>query len=157
MRVSMSVAGLALVLAACGGEKKADEAPAAATPAAEAPAAAAAPAAGGTKHDVSMELVGSDYKFVPDVTTIKAGDVVVFHNKSGGPHNVQFYPDSIPAGAAAALDAAMKDRMGPVAGPLLAEPDATYEVAFAGAPAGEYKFYCLPHMAFKMKGKIVVQ
>ena len=67
MRVSMSVAGLALVLAACGGDKKAEEAPAAATPAAEAPAAA--PAAGGTKHDISMELVGSDYKFVPEETT----------------------------------------------------------------------------------------
>ena len=51
----------------------------------------------------------------------------------------------------------MKDRMGPAAGPLLAEPDATYEVSFAGAPTGEYKFYCLPHQAFKMHGKITVQ
>lgn len=157
MRVSMSVAGLALVLAACGGgEKKAEETPAA-TPAPAAEAPAAAPAAGGTKHDINMHLEGTVYKFDPEVTTIKAGDVVVFHNVSGGPHNVEFFPDSIPAGAAAVLDAAMKDRMGPVAGPLLAEPNATYEISFAGAPTGEYKYSCLPHMAMKMHGKIIVQ
>jgi plastocyanin len=159
MRVTSIVAGLAIILAACGGEKKAeDQSTTTATP--EQPAAAApaaAPAAGGATHDVSMELVGSTYKFDPSELTIKSGDVVNFHNKSGGPHNVSFWADSIPAGAADKLKAAMPDQMAPLEGPLLTEPDAVYKVSFADAPKGDYKFYCLPHLALGMKGKITVQ
>ena len=104
-----------------------------------------------------MVLEGSTYKFVPDQLTIKSGDVVHFHNKSGGPHNVSFWADSIPAGAADELKAGMPDQMAPLEGPLLTEPDARLQGHFAGAPAGEYKFYCLPHLALGMHGKITVQ
>jgi plastocyanin len=104
-----------------------------------------------------MTFDGKVGAFTPSELTIKAGDVIRFHNKNGGPHNVQFWPDSIPAGAAAALDAGMPDRMGPLAGPMLVEPNAVYTVTFANAPAGLYKFYCLPHLAFGMHGKITVQ
>ena len=157
MRVTSMVAGLALVLAACGGEKKAEEK--STTAALEQPSAAApaAEAAGGANHDVTMTLEGSTYKFDPAELSIKAGDVVTFHNKSGGPHNVSFWADSIPAGAADKLKASMPDQMAPLEGPLLTEQDGTYKVSFAGAPTGEYKFYCLPHLALGMKGKITVQ
>ena len=105
----LSIAGLTLVLAACGGGGEQQQQ--AAQP--EAPAAAPAPA-GGASHDVNMVLEGTAYKYVPDQLTIKAGDQVVFHNVSGGPHNVQFWADSIPAGTAEALDAAMPgDKLGP--------------------------------------------
>lgn len=155
-RVTPLAAAAALVLAACGGgEQKAAPADSAAAPAPE--AAAPAPAATGATHDVNMVLEGTAYKFVPEQLTIKAGDVVRFHNISGGPHNIVFWADSIPAGAAAALDANMKDRMGSLQGPLVAEPNAVYEVSFAGAPTGEYKYYCLPHLALGMKAKITVQ
>lgn len=156
MRSTSMVAGLAVILAACGGgeQKPAEAPPAEAAPAPE--AAAPAPTTG-TVHEVKMVLEGTKYLYVPAELTVKAGDVVKFVNVSGGPHNVQFYPDSIPAGAGAVLDAAMKDRMGPVAGPLIAEPNAAYEISFAGAPAGEYKFFCLPHQALGMKGKVTVQ
>jgi plastocyanin len=149
-------AGLALALAACGGEKKAEEQQTAA-PEQQAPAAAPAPAATGATHDVMMELDGSNYKYVPDHLTIKSGDVVKFHNKSGGPHNVSFWPDSVPSGAADKLKAGMPDQMAPLESPLLTEQDAVYQVSFANAPAGEYKFYCLPHLALGMHGKITVQ
>jgi len=155
MRKMMSVAGLAFVLAACGGEKA--ETPAMDTTAAVAPVTTDAPAATGTTHEVQMVLEGSAYKYIPENLTVKAGDKVVFKNASGGPHNVQFEADKLPAGAAAVLDAAMVDRMGPVAGPLLAEPDATYEVSFAGAPVGAYPYFCLPHQAMGMKGVITVE
>ncbi len=150
MRMTAAVAGLVLMVAACGGG---EQAPAADTTAAAAPAPA--PATGAT-HDVNMVLEGSAYLYVPAELTIKTGDVVVFHNVSGGPHNVQFYPDSIPAGAAAILNAGMPDRMGELAGPLVVEPNATYTISFAGAPAGEYRFMCLPHLAMNMVGKITV-
>jgi plastocyanin len=152
------VAGLAIVLAACGGEKKAEDQTTTATPEQPAAAPAAAPeAAGGANHDVNMTLEGSTYKFDPAELTIKTGDVVTFHNKSGGPHNVSFWADSIPAGAADKLKASMPDQMAPLEGPLLTEQDGTYKVGFGGAPAGVYKFYCLPHLALGMHGKITVQ
>jgi plastocyanin len=164
MRVTSMLAGLAFVLAACGGEQKAGEqqtttTPDQAAPAGEtaAPAGDAAPAAGGTTHDVNMVLEGSSYKYVPDQLTIKSGDVVRFHNVSGGPHNVSFWADSIPGGAADALKAGMPDQMAPLEGSLLTEPNGIYTVNFAKAPAGEYKFYCLPHLALGMKGKLTVQ
>jgi plastocyanin len=165
MRVTSMVAGLAIVLAACGGEKKADDQSTMtpATPDSSAAAPAAAPAsggeaaAGGGNHDVNMSLEGSSYKFDPAELTIKPGDVVTFHNKSGGPHNVSFWADSIPAGGADKLKAAMPDQMAPLEGPLLTEQDGTYKVSFAGAPTGDYKYYCLPHLALGMKGKITVK
>jgi plastocyanin len=40
---------------------------------------------------------------------------------------------------------------------MLIDADAVYQVSFAGAPAGVYKFYCLPHLGFKMHGKVTVQ
>jgi plastocyanin len=146
----LAVAGLSLMLVACGGgEKPAEQA---ATPEA---APAAAPAAGAT-HDVNMQLDGTAYHYVPAELTIKVGDVVVFHNISGGPHYTQFWPDSIPAGAAEPLGAGMPDVMGPLAGPLIVEPNGTYTITFANVPVGDYKFYCLPHLANKMFGKITV-
>jgi plastocyanin len=157
MRVTSMVAGLAFVLAACSGEKKADNQTTAA-PEQPAAAPAAAPAAGGgATHDVNMTLEGSTYKFDPSNLTIKTGDVIKFHNKTGGPHNVSFWADSIPAGASNVLTKNMPDQMAPLEGPLLTEPEGTYSVSFAGAPAGDYKFYCLPHLALGMHGKITVQ
>jgi len=157
MRVTSMMAGLAIVLAACGGgEKKAADEQAA--PGAEqAPAPAAAPAAAGATHDVNMVLDGSTYKFDPAELSVKVGDIVKFHNVSGGPHNVSFWADSIPSGAADVLKAGMGEQMAPLEGALLTEPNGTYQVSFGNTPAGEYKFYCLPHLALGMKGKITVQ
>ena len=152
MRNVSKLAGLALLLAACGGGEPASEAPAAA------PEVAPAPGATGATHDVNMVQEGALYLFVPAELTIAAGDAINFHNVSGGPHNVQFFPDSIPAGSAEALDAGMPgDKLGPLSGPLLAEPNAVYSITFVGTPAGEYKFTCLPHMALGMHGKVTVQ
>jgi plastocyanin len=161
MRTISMVAGLAVMLAACGGgEKKTEEQPAAGgagAPDTSAPTAAAAPAATGKTHDVNMVLDGSKYKFDPDNLTVQAGDVIRYHNKSGGPHNVSFWGDSIPSGAGDVLKKNMPNQMAPLEGPLLTEPDAVYEVSFAGAPKGDYKFYCLPHLALGMHGKVTVK
>ena len=147
------VVGLAFMFAACGGGDGAD-APAADSVATPAPAPAAS---AGATHDVNMVLEGTAYKFVPDQLTIKSGDQVVWHNISGGPHNVQFWGDSIPAGAKDVLNAAMANRIGDLNGELLVEPNATYTMSFANTPAGEYKYTCTPHMALGMNAKITVQ
>jgi plastocyanin len=151
------VAGLAVILAACGGEKKTMDQPAAGDSAGapDQSAPAAAPAATGKTHDVSMEFDGKTYKYVPDQLTIGPNDVVKYHNKSGGPHNVSFWEDSIPKGAASHI--VVPEPIGPLASKLAVAPDEVLEVKFNDAPKGDYKFYCTPHVAFAMKGKLSVQ
>jgi plastocyanin len=167
MRVATIAAGLAVMLAACGGEKKAPAAegsamnPAPAAEAAPAPAAAAteaAPAATGATVDVSMVLEGTAYKYVPAEITVKAGDVIKFKNVSGGPHNVAFKAGAFPSGADAAIDAALgANKMGPLTGNLIVEQDGVYTLGTAGFPAGKYNFHCTPHEALGMKGVLTVQ
>lgn len=138
-------------LACGGGEKQADQAQ---TPAAGAPAAAA----GGPVVEVQMTGNGSTLAaFEPAALTIAPGTTVRFINASGGPHNVAFWGDSIPGGAAAVLNAAMANRMDNLGGPFLTQPNETYDVSFAGAPTGAYKGFCLPHLALGMKLTITVQ
>lgn len=156
MRATSLFAGLAIFTAACGGGEKKAETPATS----ETPAAtpeAAAPATTGATHNVDMVQEGTAYKFVPAELTIKSGDVVNFHLKSGVPHNVSFWADSIPAGAQTVLEANMPEQASPLQGKMLTSVGETYTVSFANAPTGEYKFYCLPHIAFAMFGKITVQ
>jgi plastocyanin len=133
------------------------------TPAAGAPAggaasgSAAAKAATGKTWDVKMEGDAQGYRFDPANLTIKAGDAVRWTVVSGPPHNVSFWPDSIPKNAQAQLQANMPNTMGPLSSPLEMNPNATYTVSFAGVPAGTYKYYCTPHLAMGMKGNITVQ
>jgi len=156
MRMTSILAGLAVVFAACGGEKRASdtqEAPAA-TPAQEEAAPAAGGGAGKT-HDVDMVFEGSKYKYVPDQMTIGPNDVIRYHNKSGPPHNVAFWGDSIPKGAESAI--ALPDPIAPLSSKLVVVPDEVIEVKFNNAPKGEYKYYCTPHAAMGMKAKLTVQ
>jgi len=146
--------GLAVAVVACGGggEKKASDSTSVsvATPA-QTPGAAA-----GATHDVNMVMEGTTYKFVPADLSIKAGDKVVFHNVSGGPHNVSFWTDSIPAGGKEVIEPQMPDAIGPLQSALLVDPNATVTLSFANAPAGTYKMYCTPHLPMGMKGSITV-
>lgn len=151
MRKQAVVAGLAVVMMACGGGDKS------ATPATDSVPAAPAPAAAtGATHDINMVLEGTAYKFVPAEFTIKVGDQVVFHNVSGGPHNVKFWEDSIPAGAKEVLAPQIKDGLEPLSTALETEPNATITLSFAGAPVGVYSFTCVPHQAMGMHGKVTV-
>lgn len=131
--------------------------PAASSPATSTPAAGPAQPANGRTVDVQMVGDATGYRFVPATVTIKVGDTVRWTNASGGPHNVTFWPDSIPAAAASGLQASMAQSMAPLTGPLLTAPSATYTISFANTPAGAYGYYCMPHLALGMKGKIVVE
>ncbi len=161
------VAGAALLLGACGGDKAAAKTDSAAAPAAMAPAAAApaamAPAAGamapitGTTHEVKMIGDGTGYRFEPADLTIKQGDGVKFILVAGGPHNVMFDGTKLSAAAKAALTANMPEQQGELSGKMLLNANETYTISFAGVPAGSYEYNCTPHMAMNMKGKITVQ
>jgi len=158
MRLTGIGAVLALGALACGG-KKADETQASAASSTPAAAPAAAPAAQPTGPVVEVKMVGSGnvYKYDPANITVPAGGTVRFVNVSGGPHNVSFYADSIPAGAAEKLNAAMANRMDNLAGPFLINPNDQYDVSFAGLPTGTYKGFCTPHQALGMHFVLTVK
>lgn len=155
MRMIAVLVGLAAATAGCGGDRGGEAMGGDTTPAMAAPPAA--PAEGGVTHNVNMVLEGATaYKFVPSDLTVKVGDKVVFHNVSGGPHNVAFWADSIPAGAREVLEPQIPNPIGPLSSELMVDPGATLTISFAGAPTGEYRFTCTPHLAMGMNGKITV-
>lgn len=147
---------LALLTVSCGGggggndETQASPRTDAAAPRRSAPAA-------GTLHEVRM-LVTPDGRYVyqPATLSIEVGDRVRWVNVSGGPHNVAFYRDSVPQGAVDFLNATMTERMGDLTGTLLFAPNAAYEISFAGAPAGFYRYFCTPHEMLEMKAELTV-
>lgn len=117
----------------------------------------AAAAITGKTVDVKMVGDAKGYRFEPANFTVKVGDGAQFTNVSGGPHDVTFWPDSIPAGAATQLNANMPNTMTPLTGPLLTAPNQTYVVSLAGLKPGVYHYYCTPHLALGMTGVITVQ
>ncbi|MGH7581881.1 MAG: plastocyanin/azurin family copper-binding protein [Gemmatimonadales bacterium] len=152
MRFPAIVAALALLVTACGGKKEVTTDTTAAAPSAVPPAAAAT----GTDHVIEMVSTSpTSFKFVPDNVTIKAGDQVTFKGVSGTQHDVAFYPDSIPPGAADVLNNAIQDKPQDLATPMINDGQSV-TISFAGAPAGIYRFYCIPHQAMGMKGTITV-
>ncbi len=108
---------------------------------------------------VEIQMIGdaSGYKFSPAKVSIARGDKVKFTLVSGPPHNVVFWEDSIPKGASAKLAKAMPKTVAPLTGPFLLNANDTYEISFAGLPAGTYKFYCAPHLALGMHAEIDVK
>jgi len=166
------IVGVVLATACGGGAKNADTTSTAAPPAGQ-PAAgssAAAPAAGapaagsatamaatGKTWEVKMAGDASGYKYDPATLTIKEGDAVKYTVTSGPPHNVSFYPDSIPAGAQAQLNANMQNTMSPLTSPLFNNIGESYTISFKGVPKGTYKYFCTPHQALGMHAQLTVQ
>ena len=151
MRFTLLTTVVALGALACGGDKQASQTPPAGQP-------AATPGASGPVVEVKMTGNGNNVAaFEPSALTIAAGTTVRFINVSGGMHNVAFWGDSVPAGAAPVLTAAMPNTIDALSGPFLMQTNDTYEISFANAPKGTYKGYCAPHLALGMKIAITVQ
>lgn len=159
-------------LLACGGQERTSDGTAEATgqPAAEEqqrnPSSAEAPAAGaagqsapavGKTHEIKMIGDAQGYRFEPASLTINVGDAVRWTLVSGPPHNVTFWKDSIPQGAAAPLQSNMPETVAPLMGPMKMAPGESYTVSFAGVPEGEYGYYCVPHVALGMVASLTVR
>lgn len=108
---------------------------------------------------ITVKMIGSSsgYSFEPSTVQIKVGQSVKFVTVSGGPHNVTFDQQDIPAGTAPALDQDMPRQQAKLTGPLVTNPNDSYTITFNGVKPGTYKFYCLPHQSFGMQGSIVVE
>jgi len=151
-----------MLLGACGGGDKAAEstpdAPAMDAPMAEtpAPAAGAAAAITGTMHEVKMIGDASGYRYDPIDISVKAGDGIKFVFVSGGPHNVAFDATLLPADVKAQLEANMPNQASPLMGPMMLAEGEDYTLSLAGIAPGSYEYFCTPHLAMGMKGKITV-
>src|SRR5690349_935291 len=84
-------------------------------------------------------------------TTAAAAPAAAAPATTGTVHEVQM------AQVGAVLDAAIQNKMGPLQAQLISNQGETITISFAGAPAGRYKFTCLPHQATGMHGSITVQ
>lgn len=112
----------------------------------------------GTVHEVLMLTDEKGTRFTPDSLAIRPGDAVRFSFVSGGPHNVAFEPDRIPAGARAQLDANLGDeRAGELVSYMYVSPGEGITVSFARLPSGAYHYNCSPHVVMGMKGVIIVR
>lgn len=108
-------------------------------------------------HVVRMTSRGTGPRFEPAETSLRAGDTVRFVNVRGGPHNVQFFIDSIAAAARTLLDSSMGDtRIGPLAARLLWDPEESYALVVPGLEPGRYPFVCAPHYPGGMTGALIV-
>ena len=164
MRLTHLSLACAIVVAACGGNEtpRADTtvptgAPPAMTPASSSSVATNPTPTTGKTWEVKMLGDDKGYRYDPASLTIKAGDTVRWTTVSGAPHNVTFWADSIPSGAAQPLGTDMPNTMAPLTGPLLANLNESYTITFAGVPTGTYHYYCTPHLALGMTGKLTIQ
>lgn len=108
-------------------------------------AAGAAATGGGT----TVVKMNDQFRFVPDSITIAKGATVEWQNTSSSPHTVTDDPSKaqtkdhaqLPSGAQP-WDSGMID------------PGKSYRLTFT--VAGEYTYFCIPHEAMGMVGKITV-
>ena len=125
---------MAAVLAACGAIAWAGHAPPPAV------------------HEIRMTS-----RFVPGRIVARAGDTLRFINQTGGPHNIQFFADSIAEEARVLLERAMPGaKIAPLSSPLLITENTAYEIAVPALPPGRYPFVCLPHFGSRMLGTLEV-
>ena len=155
MRFALLTTVLAVSALACGKKADTNQQSGDAPPA---PPAAMSDQPAGPVVEVKMTGNGTNRAaFEPNNITIAPGTTVRFINVSGGPHNIAFWADSIPAGGAAALNAGMKNTIDNLSGAFATQPNEADDVSFANAPTGTYKGYCVPHLTMGMKMAIKVQ
>lgn len=94
--------------------------------------------------------------YSPAAITVTAGDVVVFRVAGQKAHSISF-ERAMPAGARAALNAAMPGRVGDLAGPVIGAGEEYRFVVPVGLPQGRYRFFCLPHRAYDEAGWMEVR
>ncbi|WP_436910099.1 plastocyanin/azurin family copper-binding protein [Halosimplex marinum] len=109
----------------------------------------AAGTAGQVPNTVEMVTEGSDYYFTPLGLYVEPGETITWINESGS-HSSTAYAES--------LDAASVTRIPEGAEPwnsgVLSEAGATFEHTFE--ETGTYDYFCIPHAALGMVGRLVV-
>ena len=97
------------------------------------------------------------YRFEPATLAVHPNDVIVFRVVSGAPHSIVFEGGDLSPGVRGAFNTALAGRSGDLSSPLLTATGKDYRLVVPQVPAGRYRFYCLPHRAYDMRGELVVQ
>ena len=110
-----------------------------------------------SEDDGTAVRMESGQRFEPEVLIISVNETVTFVNESGDAHTVTAYEDALPNGASyfasggfLSEDAARDD----IAGGLLSSGE-SFEAKFDDP--GSYRYFCIPHGASGMTGRIVVE
>jgi plastocyanin len=120
-------------------------------------AAGVAPAAAQDVHEIRMAAKGKgEFRFEPASVTARRGDVLLFRAVSGGPHSVVFEGRGVSGPDRERLNEAMPRRAGDLSSPLLTD-GSDYRIVVPALTAGSYRFFCLPHKAYDMKGEVTVK
>lgn len=155
-RCRLSLLALWVVVGACGAvaPTSEDEAPSADAESADRAAdALTAPAASeGAVHFVRLVARGDHYAFDPSALALRPGDAVRFIQTGHQPESIVFDPSGATPEAREFIL-----RSGLESGPLLTDPGAYFDVAFEGAPPGEYPFHSASHREAGMVGRVVVE
>ena len=115
------------------------------------------PAAAQEVHEIRMVEGGKgEYRFQPASLTARRGDVLLFRSVSGGPHSVVFEDKQVSDADRERLNAAMPRRAGDLSSPLLTD-GTEYRVVVPALAAGTYRYFCLPHRAYDMRGQVTVR
>lgn len=111
-----------------------------------------------TVHEIDIEgdRDNDRYGFDPASISVKPGDVLRFRVVSGAPHSIVFDSTGMSARDRSTLDAAIPDRMSLLSGPLLTGEGQIFELRVPRLSPGTYRFYCLPHRAYRAEGEIIV-
>jgi plastocyanin len=108
-------------------------------------------------HEIRMVSSGkSEFRFQPASLTARRGDVLLFRSVSGGPHSVVFQEAGVAPADRERLNEAMPSRAGDLSSPLLTD-GTEYRVVIPALTAGTYRFFCLPHKAYDMRGEVTVR
>jgi len=110
----------------------------------------------GTIFEVRMVGDASGYRFEPSQIKARAGDAVRFVLISGGPHEIEFNLEAVPAESRDQLQVNMPNS---AAGrsPLLAAEQETWTVSLGSLRPGLYPFVSRPRLPQGMKGTIEIQ
>jgi plastocyanin len=115
------------------------------------------PAAAQAVHEIRLVAEGKqEFRFVPGAVTARRGDVLLFKVVSGGPHSVVFEAKGIPDAERQKLNAAMPRRAGDLSSPLLTTGE-EYRIVLPALATGTYRFFCLPHRAYDMRGEVIIK
>ena len=119
----------------------------------------AAPAAAQRTHHI--KLIHQDrtslYRFDPATLTAAPGDILVFTNESGGPYVVAFQPADFSAPALALMTRAMPGENPELRAPALSRKGDSFRVTLPSLPPGQYRFYSVTHIAYRMTGTVTVR
>lgn len=109
-------------------------------------------------HEIRMVADDKgEFRFEPASVPARRGDVLLFKAVSGAQHSVVFEGKGMPGPARQKLNAALPRRAGDLSSPLLTEGSEYRVVVPPGLPSGTYKFFCLPHRAYDMRGEVTVR